>query len=124
MQPGLDGGNREAQGGGRVFVRELLHITKRDHDAVLLGEPADGSLEGCSHFSGDRRILELPRPVWHAVDMPALVVEEWEQRLQRNLGARALGPRALVGGVGGDPVEPTRECRVALEGGDFLNDGQ
>ena len=87
--------------------------------AVLGRQAVDGLLEHLAQLALQRALVHAIGPVVHRLEV-AVVVERRQHVVEGDLG-RLLPARAqlLVGRVGGDPVDPRAERRLALEHADL-----
>src|SRR5437879_1400167 len=87
---------------------------------LVARQPVDGALEHPAQLAGERALVHALGPVGHRLEVAAVAVEGGQDVVERDL-ARLAASRAqlLVGGVGGDAVQPAAEGRLALEGADL-----
>src|SRR5437879_13294990 len=63
VEPALDGGNGQVEGGGDVLVGEAVDVLEEEDRSIVVGKLGDGLLDGGAQLGGHRLLVGPLRPV-------------------------------------------------------------
>src|SRR5439155_17555905 len=95
---------------------QALHVGQDDHGAVMGRELFERRIQRGPKLGLHGRVAGARRPVADRLSMTPVLVEGGKDLVQRDVVAPArAAAKLLVGGVGGDPVDPRSQRRIPPE---------